>query len=494
MSWKNAVEPTSHAGAGPRPPLPWSLATRLTVWYGGSAFLLLAAATGFLYWALVTNLDREDDEFLADKLSFLQTLLRDRPADARMLQEEVELEPAARQYGQVYVRLLDADGKLIMETPGMSEHLPAQAFPNPQEALAGPAPGMDVTSPAGKAFRVVAARAVAGKAEGQGPIIQAGLDRTREGELLASYRKYLWLVLSIALVVCALAGYQIARRGLRPVRQITAAARGIRSTTLHERIDTGGFPAELSDLAETFNGMLDRLQESFDRLGRFSADIAHELRTPVNNLRGEAEVALNKPRSPQEYRETLGSCLEECGRLTHIIDNLLFVARADSPQTQISRDRLDVGKELATVRDFYEAAAGEAQVRLVVSAPDGVVADLDRTLFQRALGNLVANALAHTPPGGMVSMTACQDSNAVRVEVCDTGCGIAPDQLPHVFDRFYRADPVRSTASGRVGLGLAIVKSVAALHRGSAAIASESGKGTRVTLLFPQPREKKAPA
>src|SRR5207245_7684929 len=130
-----------------------------------------------------------------------------------------------------------------------------------------------------------------------------------------------------ALLVCALVGYQIARRGLRPVADITDMARRVRSTTLDKRIESSRLPAELSALASTFNEMLDRLEESFNRLARFSADIAHEVRTPVNNLRGEAEVALGQTRSPEQYREVLGSCLEECTRLAQIIDSLLFLAR-----------------------------------------------------------------------------------------------------------------------------------------------------------------------
>src|SRR5262249_19800144 len=149
---------------------------------------------------------------------------------------------------------------------------------------------------------------------------------------------------------------------------------------------------------------LDRLQESFDRLSRFSADIAHELRTPVNNLRGEAEVALGRPRSVDDYREVLGSCVEECSRLSSLIDNLLFLARAESPQTQIGKERFDVVAELGKVRDFYEAAAAEAGVSLVVRPNERLLVELDRTLFQRAVGNLLANALAHTPAEGTVTL------------------------------------------------------------------------------------------
>jgi two-component system heavy metal sensor histidine kinase CusS len=478
MSSTNPPEPTGSPS--------WSLAARLTAWYACSAFLLIAAATGYLYWVLVVNLVRQGDEFLADKVHILQTLLRERPDDLRMLREEVELEPAARQYGQVYVRILDADGRTRMETSGMSAVLPADAFPPAGGSTTEAGPAMSLTARTGTAFRAIVAPGQRGDSDPARVVIQVALDRSREQDLLASYRKDLWPALGVALLVCAVAGYQIARRGLRPLAKITAAARRIRSTTLHERIATAGLPAELSILAARFNEMLDRLEEAFDRLARFAADIAHELRTPVNNLRGEAEVALGRSRSPEEYREILGSCLEETGRLARLIDNLLFVARAESPQAQIAREARDVGHELETLRDYYEAAAAEASVALVVDAAPGLIAALDRTLFQRALGNLVANALAHTPQGGTITLRAVSEGESLAVEVADTGGGIAPEHLPHIFDRFYRADPARSTAAGRVGLGLAIVKAIAALHRGTTAVESEVGKGTRIRLTFPR--------
>jgi two-component system heavy metal sensor histidine kinase CusS len=480
---------SSKTGPEIRPTIPdprrWSLAARLTAWYAGTAFLLILAATGFLYWALVSNLDREDDQFLVDKIHFLRMLLRDRPQDAAALKQEAEWEWAASQYTQFYLRIRDDKGRTIIETPGMSEELPTSVFPTPHAGEAELGPGKEVESPSGKSFRVLTVLAAEQRAGSPTRIIEVALDRTYEEDLLARYRRNLWLVLGLALVVCALAAYQIARRGLQSVAAITATAGRIHSTTLDERLEVQGLPAELFVLAGTFNEMLDRLEESFARLSQFSADIAHELRTPVNNLRGEAEVALGKPRSPEEYREVLGSCLEECGRLTRIIDSLLFLARAESPETQIAKEPVDVGRELLAVREFYEAAAAEAGVTLKLHADGNIVADLDRTLFQRALSNLVANALAHTPPGGVITLTASHDGFQVHIAVTDTGRGIPKEHLPHVFDRFYRVDQARSTTSGRVGLGLAIVKSIAVLHHGTATITSEVGRGTRVTLVLP---------
>jgi two-component system heavy metal sensor histidine kinase CusS len=462
-----------------------SLALRLTLWYAGSAFLLILLATGFLYQVLGANLDREDDQFLADKIQFLSALLRDHSDDARALRQEVEWKAGPGQYAQFSIRILDEKGQTLLETPGMSNDLGPQVFPPPLAEAGRQMQAGEIDLPSGKSYRIVSARAVMEGGNAQTRLLQVALDRSYEEGILTRFRWSMLLVLALALVACAGVGYRIARRGLRPIQEITATAGRIRSTTLDKRIESGRFPAELSVLAATFNEMLDRLEESFQRLSQFSADIAHELRTPLSNLRGEAEVALIQERTPAEYQDVLTSCLEETARLSRMVDSLLFLARAENAATPIAKEPVDLGQELVTVREYYEAAATEAGIQLTVSSPPGLQTDLDRTLFQRAVGNLLENSLAHTPAGGTISLTASRDNGQARVEVVDTGAGIAAEHLPRVLDRFYRADQARSGASGRVGLGLAIVKSIASLHHGSIRISSEVGKGTRVTLLFP---------
>ena len=243
-------------------------------------------------------------------------------------------------------------------------------------------------------------------------------------------------------------------------------------------------PAEVQELAATFNDMLDRLSDSFERLSQFSSDIAHELRTPVNNLRGEIDLALSKRRTPEEYVDLLGSLSEECEHLTRLIDSLLFLARAEQPAMQIHREDLDICRELGLVCEFYEPAAADEGVRLSVKAPSGLSFPLDRTLFQRAVGNLVQNAVAHTPRDGEVRVEALHREAQLVVAVMDTGAGIPPEHLPRVFDRFYRADPARARDRGGSGLGLAIVQSIARLHGGTAEVTSEVGRGTSITLTF----------
>ncbi len=322
-----------------------------------------------------------------------------------------------------------------------------------------------------------------------GIVVRAAMDRTEDEELLEGHRRRLSYVLFVSLVACVAGGYRLARRGIRPIEGVTATAERIGPTRLGERIDTRGRPAEICDLAGTFNAMLGRLEDAFARLSRFSADIAHELRNPVNNLRGEVEVALGKTRTPAEYQDVLGSCLEECDRLARLIDSLLFLARAENPGATLRTEPVDVATELVAVREFFDPVATEAGLTLTVDAPLDLVVSVDRTLFQRAVANLVTNALAHTPTGGTVTLVARQVPAGIRIDVRDTGEGIAAVDQPHVFDRFYRADKVRTSSTGRVGLGLAIVKGIVEWHGGSVSAMSNPGLGTTVTLRFPA-REK----
>lgn len=464
----------------------WSIAGRLTLWYAASAFLLVAVSTGVLYWVLVRNVDRQDDQFLVDTVQILRALIRERPDDIAALQQEVEWEGAARRYARMYVRIRDSQDRVLLETPGTSGVLGMHRVP-PASLDSEPGPGVDIRSTAGTPYRVLAAWARVGPKGQSAHLIEAVLDRTAEQTLLRGYRTRVWIVLALALFASGGVGYLIARRGMRPIEAITDTARGVRSNTLAARIPTVGLPSELASLASTFNQMLTRLEDAFMRLSSFSADLAHELRTPINNLRGEVEVALGKPREAIEYRAALESILEECGRLSQMIEGLMFLARADSPETQIVRTPVDIDHELRAVTELYEPFAAEAGVDIAVerSAGGDLVAALDRSLFQRALSNLVTNALRHTPAGGTVRLDAGLANGVLRVEVADTGSGIPADHLAKVSDRFYRVDPSRSSASGGLGLGLAIVQSIMKVHGGSLEIASDQDSGTTISLIFP---------
>lgn len=478
MSWKpsDKLAPLSRL---------WeTLAFRLAAGYtlAGLAFIFLATAS--LYLVVIGELEKSANLFIADKLNVVRTLLRDRPSDWDALREEIELETSARRYQRFYIRLLDEHKKPRLATPGMAEQMDVTRLSTDPHSHAKPA--FEMRGKHGNAFRVASAIAPVGLPPTVNDTIQIAVDVSQEKELLAGFRRWFWTILLAACAFLPLVGYRIARQGIRPVQEMAATARRISSTNLRERIQPEGYPYELAALAATFNKMLDGLEDSFERISRFSADIAHDLRTPVNNIRGEAEVALARARTGDEYRDVLGSCLEDAVRLSNLIGDLLFLARSESPLTLLNREKTDVAQLLSRVREYYEASAADVGVSLTTSCPsEPVFAAIDQSLIRRALSNLVSNAVAYTPSGGCIIMTAKANSSNLHIEVSDTGIGIPAEALPRVFDRFFRVDPSRSQMFGGTGLGLAIVQSITLLHGGEVQIASELGQGTSVTLSVP---------
>jgi two-component system heavy metal sensor histidine kinase CusS len=464
---------------------PWSLSVRLGIGFALSAFALLFVAIAVPYFALLNNLDREDDDYLAEKIFTLEAPLQARPIDAAALKADVERESQQHFYPPVAIRVFDANGNMIAETKGMEKTAPRASFPPPVIFRLQKWTGVDYKPHKGIPVYLVAAQIETGASDHRGPVVQIALNEAQERKLLDGYRELLWTVLGVGFLSAAFIGHGIARRGLRPIQQMGREITLIGSSSLDKRVEVTGLPAELSSLGSSFNQMLKRLEDSFTRLSRFSADIAHELRTPINSVRGLVEVSLSRTGPGGERDKLLAASLDECQRLSRLIDNLLFLARAENPQTQIGRQRFDVARELAKIQQFYEALGGESGVVVTANSAQAVEAELDRVLVQRAVGNLVENALAHTPDGGRIGLTAERKDRQVRISVSDTGRGIPAEHLPLIFERFHRVDSSRSKNTGGVGLGLAIVKSIAAMHGGTVVATSQIGVGSCFTLILP---------
>ncbi len=465
-------------------PRPRSIALRIVVWYVLSAFALIFFATGALYQVLVSGLEQEDIRNLRDYMNTARSWLQSQPN--RPLPTNVARLPSkSQERAEIYVRLLDPDGMVLFETSGMSSEV-GQPTQSELSSVTVADNARQVMSQSKKPFLLHSTRVLAADSAELIGFIQGAMDLTYDEVQLRRYRERLWVVLGISLILCSVVGYFIAKGGMRPLSKIGQTAERIRSSTLHERIDTVKLPSELSGVANTFNAMLDRLAESFARVSEFSDDVAHELRTPINNLRGEIEVALSKARTSEDYREVLGSCLEECNRLSRIIHSLLFLARAEGDQHPLHLEDVPVRETLEAVKEFYEPASTEAGVTLNVVAPTGLSGRLDRTLCRQAVSNLVSNALGHTAPGGTVEIRAESSGSWISVKVTDTGSGISAEHLPHVFERLYRADKARAGSTHSAGLGLAIVKSIALRHGGRVDIQSQIGRGTEVALILPR--------
>jgi two-component system heavy metal sensor histidine kinase CusS len=330
----------------------------------------------------------------------------------------------------------------------------------------------------GKLFSLVSVNAESG---GQAYTLQVAQDRSSDERVERDFAVLFIIVLSGSVLASTLIAVTVTKRGLRPLREMTQSLGRIGPTHLKERVAPASWPRELQPLAIAFDDMLERLDDSFTRLSQFSADLAHELRTPIANMMGDAQVALTRERTAAEYRETIESTIGECERLSGIVDNLLFVARVDAAREPIARKRFDARKAVEKIAAFYQAIADDRHVTIRCSGEGQIYADPD--LFDRAVGNLLDNALRFTPENGSIQIALCRRDAHFEVAVSDNGRGIAPEHLPRVFDRFYRAESSRG--SDGAGLGLALVKSIVDLHGGWASIHSEIGRGTTVKLTFP---------
>lgn len=469
MFWKNGTDRV-RAKTG-------SIAARLTFWYALLSVALIASAGGVLYWVLTQRLHEEDDRLLAGKIAEARAVLLLHPNNYAALREEVQHE--SETLPGIYIQVRNAQAGIVAENP-VSHTLfdggePFAGNPLPEEER-----GRDWLARDGKRYRVMSGRFEAGAPF----VVNAAMSLSKEEQFLTNYRRVLLLAVTVALAIAVAAGYLIARRGLQPAARLAAIVDELGAGQLHRRIGEETWPEELKPLATNFDRLLSRLEESFARISRFSADIAHELRTPLHILGGEAEIALSKERSNAEYRACLESAVDEYDRLSRMVDALLFLARTEQPDARLDKHRLDLEQEIAAVCAFYQAMADEQEITLRGGGAGNVLAD--SALLRRALGNLVANALRHTARGGRVVIEAkATKTHEIEISVSDTGCGIAPEDLPRVFNRFFRADGARSRQGQGAGLGLAIVQSIMQLHGGSASIQSELDRGTVATLRFP---------
>ena len=294
-------------------------------------------------------------------------------------------------------------------------------------------------------------------------------------------------------VAAALAGWSVANRLLQPLNRLVTASREIGIAALDRRVDEPQHPAELRELAQAYNGMLGRLQRAVEALRRFTADASHELRTPLTAIRGTAEVALARHRSPEELRDTMGEILDETRSMLALVEDLLTLARGEEASIPRPAAPVDLAAVLRDVQDIGEALAAEKGLAVTLDAPESVIVQGAASPLRRLFLNLVSNAVKFTESGEVAITVRAPDAPAegaetaagwVEVEVRDTGTGIAPEELSRVFDRFYRADAARER-SGGTGLGLAIARMIVDQHGGDIDARSTPGVGSTFTVRLP---------
>ena len=451
----------------------------MTVHYAFTAFLILSFSISMLYWGLATSLRSQSVHYLNAEVELVEGLMKSGELTAA-LKKEIEFSHQS-EYIKLYLRILDRDGHPLIETPDMSEDLPAELFPPPQRQ--GSAKVLPYkSSDNGRNSYLI--KVLWLQLEGPPRYLQLALDVTNMDQLLQDYRIKLASVLFIGIILSAIAASYISRKGLQPLHEITEKTMHITSSNLDERFVADDWPKELNSLAVAFDEMLDRLQQSFERLKQYSANLAHELRTPIGNLMGEAEIALSMDRTSVEYRDVIESSLEEYQKLSRTIDSLYFLAWANSGNVHLNVTQIRIFEELSNLLDYFGAFSSNIQIE--VHCTPGVVLMADATLFRRAVSNLITNAIKYSPDGAKIMITV-QDAPTAGVEivVSDNGIGIGAEHIEHLFDRFYRVPTSSDSLVKGLGLGLPIVKSIMDLHGGTISIISLPSQGTTVTLTFP---------
>jgi heavy metal sensor kinase len=315
-------------------------------------------------------------------------------------------------------------------------------------------------------------------------------------KLLRKFTLLVWVAAPMIILAGCLMAWLLLGRGLAPVMEVAQAAQRISGSNLSLRIPTRGAHDELDVLIETFNEMIARLEDSFGQIRQFSTDVSHELRTPLTILRGQLEVALFTAETKEQYREAIVDSLQDIERLGQIVRALLLLSQAETGQVILQRTHLDLAELVRDIADQFQIPAEGAHVKLSIATPPECEAELDRVQIERMLSNLLSNAIKFTPAGGEVRVSLESRENQGILTIADTGCGIPPEHLPHIFDRFYRVgghDPAASPEKG-LGLGLSFVAWIVKAHQGAIQVESPKGAGTVFTVTIPLRPEAQAAA
>lgn len=454
---------------------PLGLRTKLTLW--SSLVLAASLAAGFLWvhFGLRSVLAAKNDAFLERKAAELVAVVGDaRSGGTDALEAEIGREVTAYA-AEGLVVVARSPGNVLVAPASDKGRVLARRF-----ASAGLGQTPETISLPGLTERYRVIRIDPGP---PGHSLELGLSLTETESTLAQFDGRVVAGGLAFLVLAVLGGLFLSRQALRPVALSIRTARGLNPENLTARLPRTGAGDELDELAATINGLLDRLAAYHAQITRFTADASHELRSPLAAMRAAVEIALGQPRQPNEYRDVLASLGEQCERLTALVGGLLLLARADAGEVDVRREPVDLAALAAEVAEMYEPLAEERGVSLIAdtSSPVPVLGDASR--LRQLVTNLVDNAITFTGPGGTVTLQVERDDTRARLIVRDTGEGIAANHLPHVFERFYQANPARS--SGGCGLGLSICRWIAGAHGGTIGAASGAGGGMVFTTTLP---------
>lgn len=472
---------------------PFSLALRLTFFISLSTILAFFAFTWFMLHSVEKHFAEQDISDLQQISTAMYRILHS-PADPD--QKKIsKIKESIASYRNVAVLLLDPQGNTLfsstqgaalrpaMKTADFSEHRRAQdVFLWTVEDPANPMHARSDMKM--ETYRIIASSGTATlQGKTQDYVMLIGLSINFHLHYLEALKKNLLAIAAVISLLIILVIRIAVRQGHLPLRNVSNAIKNITSENLDARLEPSRVPVELEQLVISFNQMIEKIEDVFTRQANFSADIAHEIRTPITNLVTQTEIALSQNRSPKELEDVLYSSLEEYNRMTRMVSDMLFLAQADNNQLIPDRVMFDLSAEVMKVFDFFEAWAEERHIALTFNGMPCLI-EGDPQMFRRAINNLLSNALRYTPAGKTVTVSLRKQDNDVELVTENPGTPIPPAHLPKLFDRFYRVDPSRQRKGEGSGIGLAIVKSIVTAHHGKVRVESDA-VSTRFILTVP---------
>ena len=455
---------------------------KMTLWYVLTFLVSALLICTFLYLRLRHQLIKEVDLFLLDETKEMERVLSRESKETYFLMR-FEDEVMARKYYPFFFQILDEEGKSLY----VSKEFEEMGYVANDRVLTNARNGREtreeIHSPGRRRkYRIISTPVY--KDGKLAEIIQVGTHLRFVRKNLIHFRSNILVALPIILVLGTLGGWILARRSLSPIGYIASKARSITSENLSERLNPRGTDDEMDDLIWTINGMITRLENSFKRMAEFTADVSHELKTPICAMRGEAEVLLSKERKAEEYQEGLAHFIEQFDHLNHMINDLILLSKFDATQVELKMTPLRLDLLIKDLCNLFQILAEQNKIALEMATIEEVTVIGDKARLQQLFTNLIDNAIKYTPKGS-IRVTVEKDEETVLVKIKDTGIGIPKEEQEKIFKRFYRVDKSRSRETGGVGLGLSIAEWIVHAHHGRIEVKSEIGKGSTFTVRLP---------
>lgn len=469
---------------------PLSLEFRLTFFISLTTIIAFAASAWIMLHSVQHHFAEQDDNNLRQISTTLSTILNNPDESEQQKVEKISI--ILDSYRYISVLWLTPKNQVLFRSPDGPELMPLVHDPAFGQKLASGEVFLWSDGMAAHPMRSASYRIIASSIVPDNDRLLIALSIDFHLHYLDALKHNLLIIASvISLLIIFIVRFAV-HRGYQPLRNVSGRIKNITSKNLDVRLEPKSVPIELEQLVISFNHMIARIEDVFTRQANFSADIAHEIRTPITNLVTQTEIALSQPRSVKELEDVLYSGLEEYNRMAKMVSDMLFLAQADNHQLMPERIALDLRGEVIRVFEFFEAWAEEREVRLTLEGGSAVV-EGDPLMLRRVINNLLSNAIRHTPAGQAVTVQLQPRGNQVEMVVANPGVPIAPEHLPRLFDRFYRVDPSRQRKGEGSGIGLAIVKSIVTAHQGEISVASDVVT-TRFTLLLPGINVKNVPS